>query len=126
MELNKLKEEVHVELNRENSYEEMLKFYEKGGTASRKVRISFKDELGVGDGVTRDAYAEFFESFYGKLEGESERVVTNTMGDDELSCVGKVISHAYNLVCSKQVWQKHRLSIPFLVILKTKTFVYNF
>ena len=95
MDLNKLKEEINPVLSRENIYEEMIGFYQKRTTVLHRIEFKFEGEQAVGDRVNRDAYSEFFEALYRKMEGELERVPMNNMDEDELETVGKIITHAY-------------------------------
>jgi len=47
----------------------LIKAYKKRGVSSKELRITFIDEDAVGNGVTRDAYASFFNALYAKFEG---------------------------------------------------------
>ena len=60
------------------------------------IAVTFVGEEAVGEGVSKDAYSAFFESWYKTMDGEQEKIPSNTNFDDEdLEIIGKIITHAF-------------------------------
>ena len=92
-----LNEEISCSLNRENIYDEMIKFYGINNAHLYKINISFSDEEAVGEGVTRDAFSSFLHHMYGKFDGCHAKVPVSTMDEAELETIGKIITQAFLL-----------------------------
>ena len=73
----------------------MLESYKKRSTLLGRVKVEFYGEDAVGDGVTRDAYSEFFEALYSKMDGYVEKVPSSQLKEEELELIGKIINHAF-------------------------------
>ena len=86
---------LSFEVSRPDIYDDMLNIYKKRGTISHVTSFNFKKEDAYGDGVTRDCYAEFFQRFVEKMEGNEEKVPAPDIDDDELEVIGRIITHAF-------------------------------
>jgi len=82
-----------ISVSRENIFDDLIKAYKKRGVSSKELRITFIDEDAVGDGVTRDAYASFFNALYAKFEGEKEKLPPLDMDKETLILIGQIITH---------------------------------
>ena len=96
-EREKITKEVIFEVNRNNIYNDMIALYRKRNIMLNCVKLTFKDENAIGDGVSRDAYSEFFQAVYQKMEGEFVKIPANRLDDDDLEIIGKIIHHAFVL-----------------------------
>ena len=54
----------HITVSYDNVFNDMIKYYRDINIKEEKIHFSFSEEFGVGDGVTKDVYAKFFEEFY--------------------------------------------------------------
>jgi len=84
-----------ISVSQENIFDDLIKAYKKRGVSSKELRITFIDEDAVGDGVTRDAYASFFNALYAKFEEEKEKIPPLDMDEETLILIGKIITHAF-------------------------------
>ena len=73
-ECSKFNKSLILEVDRENVFHELIEHYKKRNTCTSLVTIRFIGEDGVGDGVTRDAYSEFFQHMYTNMEGSHVKV----------------------------------------------------
>ena len=55
---------------------------------TRELQLSFTNESGVGDGVTRDALSTFLRNALVKFDGCNERVPSPLLDDKELETIG--------------------------------------
>lgn len=94
-ELDKLKELISVTVSRETVYPDMIALFSKRNVSTHKLSICFQGESAVGDGVTRDAFSEFFVKLQRKMDGCAEKVPTTDMDEEELNVVGSIITHAF-------------------------------
>ena len=113
-ECSKFNKSLILEVDRENVFHELIEHYKKRNTCTSLVTIRFIGEDGVGDGVTRDAYSEFFQHMYTNMEGSHVKVPITVYDDTCLEIIGKVITHAFvscNIfpVCFSKVSLKHYL-----------------
>ena len=56
---------------------------------SHLLKLSFKEEDAVVDGVSLDAYSAFYESLYTKMDGSFEKLPSSNLDEEE----GKIINH---------------------------------
>ena len=96
-EKKKLSKEVTVDVSREDIYQDMIKLYRKWNTNTSVLKIFFKAEDAVGDGVSRDAFSEFYDRVYQKMEGQFEKIPASRYEDTELNILGEIIHHAFVL-----------------------------
>ena len=87
--------EVIVEVSRQNVYDDMISVYKKRNVSTHLLSVTFKDEVAVGDGVTRDVYSAFFHAMQQKMDGSFQLVPQPNFDEDELSIVGEIITHAF-------------------------------
>lgn len=92
----------------------MIKHFNKRRTCTSCVSITFKDENGVGYGVTRDAFSAFYDKMYEKMEGSFIKVPTTLFSSETWETIGKIITHGFLLfnifpVCVSKVTQKYYL-----------------
>lgn len=97
LEAEKYTNEVKLTVSRENVYSDLIGYYSKRHTVNSKVSIYFEGEDGCGDGVSKDAFSEFFVSMYRKMEGCTQKVPMVNYEEAELEIVGKIITHAFLL-----------------------------
>ena len=64
---------------------------------TRELQISFTNESGIGDGVTRDALSIFLHNALLKFDDRNERVPSPLLDDKELETSGQIITHVYVL-----------------------------
>ena len=95
LESEKFKNENVLTVRRENIFEDLMLCYKKRGTLLSRSVITFAGEEGIGDGVSKDAYSEFFDAFYRKLDGFTQKVPPSNMDEDGLQTAGKIITHAF-------------------------------
>lgn len=58
--------------------------------------ILFKEELAVGDGVSKDAISSFYQCFFIKyFDGVDAKVPSMSIGEDMCIIFGRIISHAF-------------------------------
>ena len=89
--------ELYAEVRRENIYEDMISLYRKRNVAKSLSRLNFKNENAVGDGVSRDAFSEFYRTAYRKMEGHFFKVPSPYLDDEELKLIGEIITHGFIL-----------------------------
>ena len=83
-------------VSRDDVYSELISYY-NCFSFTREIQISFINESGLGDGVTRDALSTFFHNALLKFDGFNERVPSPLLDDKELETIGQIITHAYVL-----------------------------
>ena len=89
--------ELYAEVGRENIYEELISLYRKRNVSKSLLRLNFKNENAVGDGVSRDAFSEFYRTAYKKMEGHFFKVPSQHLEDEELKLIGEIITHGFIL-----------------------------
>ena len=83
-------------VSRDDVYSDLISYY-NCFSFTRELQISFTNETGVGDGVTRDALSTFLHNALLKFDGCNERVPSPLLDDKELETIGQIITHAYVL-----------------------------
>ena len=83
-------------VSREDFYSELISYY-SWYPFTRELQISFTNESGVEDGVTRDALSTFLHNALLKFDGCNERVPSPLLDDKELETIGHIIARAYVL-----------------------------
>ena len=83
-----------VLVKRDNIYEDMISLYKRRGISNKDIQILFVNEDAVGDGVTRDAFASFFQELYDRFDGENEKIPPIDMDEENLETIGKIITHS--------------------------------
>ena len=90
----KFTHDIVLTVNRDTVYTDLLNHYKRRTTLLGKVKIEFENEDAVGDGVSKDGYSEFFESFYKKMDGYVEKIPIH-IDEEELELIGKIVTHAF-------------------------------
>ena len=88
---------IIAEVKRDNIFYDMMQLYRKRRTVTNTIAVTFVGEEAVGEGVSKDAYSAFFESWYKTMDGEQEKIPSNTNFDDEdLEIIGKIIQTCHS------------------------------
>ena len=86
----------HIEVSSENVFTDLISHYHNIDVLLHdRIHLSFSGEFGVGDGVTKDVYAKFFDEFYKLCEGDRQKVPLPTIDDDDIVVFGKIVTHAF-------------------------------
>ena len=80
-------------VSRDDIYSDLTSYY-SCYSFTRELQISFTNENGVGDSVTRDALSTFLHNALLKFDGCNKRVPSPLLDDKELETIGQIITHA--------------------------------
>ena len=86
-----------LDVDRDNIYNDMIRHFKRRSVLTSKIQIVFKGEDAVGDGVSKDAFSQFFESLSSKMDGTYSKVPSSNLDEDELEVAGKIISAGFIL-----------------------------
>lgn len=89
-----------VLINRHEVVNELLSFYkdESDAILFSKLHISFIDETGLGDGVLREVFSTFWDSFLSRYgEGNNQFAIVPTLTEQDYEALGRMISHQFVL-----------------------------
>jgi len=87
-----------IEINRHNCVEDMLKVYSSEDVKKSRLSLIFKDEGGYGDGVLREVYSTFWDSFASSYcEGSSNFAfsVSAAITPDNYVGMGRMLTHQF-------------------------------
>ena len=89
-----------VLLDRHDVVNELLALYKDDGILCTKLSLSFLDETALGDGVLREVFSTFWDSFLARFcEGNKQFVFTPrpSLTDEDYVAVGRIITHQFVL-----------------------------
>ena len=93
-----LKRPQSVKISRHNSCKELLNLYKEENVIQSKLDLAFKDEAAVGEGVCRDVYAVFWDSYVTNYcEGVSQFAfaVSPTITSTDYVTMGRILTHQF-------------------------------
>ena len=73
----------------------MFQIYSKNDFGERKITLHYKNETGVGDGVTKDAYSTFFTEIAKMHSSGLYETIPTSLSEDEAFLFGRIMSHSY-------------------------------
>lgn len=85
---------------RHDVVKELLALYKDDGILCTKLSLSFVDETGLGDGVMREVFSTFWDSFLARFcEGNKQFVFLPrpSLTDEDYVAVGRIITHQFLL-----------------------------
>ena len=86
------------EINRHNCVNELLTLYQEETTVNHELMLSMKDEEAAGDGVRREVYSVFWDSFISSYcEGCSHFTfsVSAALSQDDFIAIGRLLTHQF-------------------------------
>ena len=87
-------EQISYVVDRYNIIEEMFNVFSKR-VRQKFLSFTFKSEIAVGDGVSKDAYSTFFEEIYKQRCAGIDANVPTSLTETEAERFGTIISQAY-------------------------------
>ena len=88
------------EVDRHNCFKNLLSLYKNDSITKQKLSLRFKNEDAAGDGVTREVYSVFWNSFLTTFcEGSSQYIffVSASLSSDDYVVLGRIITHQFLL-----------------------------
>ena len=89
-----------VLIDRHDVVKELLALYKDDGILCNKLSMSFADESALGDGVLREVFSTFWDSFLARFcEGNKQFVFVPrfSLTDEDYVAVGRIITHQFVL-----------------------------
>ena len=89
-----------VIIERHDVVKELLALYKDDSILCTKLSLSFVDETGLGDGVLREVFSIFWDSFLARFcKGNKQFVFVPrpSLTDDDYVAVGRIITHQFVL-----------------------------
>lgn len=89
-----------VLLDRHDVVKELLALYKDDGILCTKLSVSFLDETALGDGVLREVFSTFWDTFLARFcEGNKQFAFTPrpSLTDEDYVAVGRIITHQFVL-----------------------------
>ena len=89
-----------VLIDRHDVVKELLALYKDDGILCTKLSLSFVDETALGDGVLREVFSTFWDSFLARFcEGNRQFVFVPrpSLTDEDYVAVGRIITHQFVL-----------------------------
>ena len=86
------------EINRHNCFKELLTLYQEETIVNHELMLSMKDEEAAGDGVRREVYSVFWDSFISSYcEGCSHFTfsVSAALSQDDFVAIGRLLTHQF-------------------------------
>ena len=90
---------VHVSVNKENIVQDLISIYKDSTILEKNVVVGIGGAEASGDGVLREVYSLFWDSFLSQSDGDSEHsipILPNLNQDDYVS-VGRILTHQFEL-----------------------------
>ena len=89
-----------VLIDRHDVVKELLALYKDDGILCNKLSMSFADESALGDGILREVFSTFWDSFLARFcEGNKQFVFVPrfSLTDEDYVAVGRIITHQFVL-----------------------------
>ena len=91
---------VHVIVNKENIVQDLISIYKDPGILEKNVVVGIEGAEASGDGVLREVYSLFWDSFLSQSDGDSEHsipILPNLNQEDYVS-IGRILTHQFVLL----------------------------
>ena len=97
--LDSLEETVAIIVSRENIVRDLLSVYKDPSILQMKVSAVIEGSEATGDGVLREVYSSFWDTFLSESDGDSEHtlpILPNLSQEDYVS-IGRILTHQFVL-----------------------------
>ena len=97
--LDSLKETVAIIVSRENIVRDLISVYKDPSILQRKVAAVIKGSEATGDGVLREVYSSFWDTFLSQSDGDSEHTLPllPDLSREDYVSIGRILTHQFIL-----------------------------